>query len=43
MLNTGSSGSLDGSSLMGMRETEAGEELWTTMAGVDWGSDCFLT
>ena len=26
------------SSLTGKRETEAGDELWTTIAGVDWAS-----
>jgi hypothetical protein len=36
MLMGGSSGSLVGpSSLIGMRDTGAGDELWTTMAGVD--------
>jgi hypothetical protein len=35
----GSSTSLAGvSSLTGKRETEPGDELWTTMAGVDWAS-----
>lgn len=40
MLSTGSSGSLVAvaSSLTRMRETGAGEELWTTMAGVDCDS-----
>jgi len=31
----GSSGSLAGASGLGKPESEAGEELWTTMAGVD--------
>jgi hypothetical protein len=37
MLIAGSSGSLPAgdSSLTGMRDTGAGDELWTTMAGVD--------
>jgi hypothetical protein len=39
MLCWGSSGSLAApSSLAGKRESEAGEELWTTMAGVDCAS-----
>jgi len=45
-LMTGSSGSLatasSRASLTGMRETDAGDELWTTMAGLDWAS-CFLS
>lgn len=42
MLMGGSSGSLFGpSSLTGMRDAGAGDELWTTMAGVDEDS-CFL-
>lgn len=43
MLITTSSGSLPAdSSLTGMRETGAGDELWTTMAGVDWPSDFLI-
>jgi len=39
VLMTGSSGSLPAaSSRTGMRETDAGDELCTTMAGVDWAS-----
>lgn len=38
MLCAGSSGSLAGSSSFGKRESEAGEELWTTIEGVDWPS-----
>lgn len=39
MLSTGSSGSeFTTSSFTGMREVDAGEELWTTMAGVDVAS-----
>jgi len=37
----GSSGSLAGS-FLGKPESEAGEELWTTMAGVDWASDFLI-
>jgi hypothetical protein len=41
MLIPGSSGSLAAASslsLTGMRETGAGDELWTTIAGVEWAS-----
>jgi hypothetical protein len=38
MLCAGSSGSLAGASSLGKRESGAGEELWTTIEGVDWAS-----
>jgi hypothetical protein len=38
MLCAGSSGSLAGPSSLGKRESGAGEELWTTIEGVDWAS-----
>ena len=38
MLCAGSSGSLAGASSFGKRESEAGEELCTTMEGVGWAS-----
>ena len=42
MLSVDSSGSLaTASSLMGIRDTGAGEELWTTMEGVEEASTFF--